>query len=149
MHRDYSACLVHNQRIAEWTQRVSECRSCRPKRGGQDSDFFRDVLWRSVRYCAVFSTARNQVPDLIGYEKTTKPLALWFIIFGGDKRDRTADLLNAIQALSRSIGYAPPQSLPPQIRIFTQLQRVYFSRSALRRHRRARFLIVADAIKTI
>ena len=24
--------------------------------------------------------------------------------FGGDKRDRTADLLNAIQALSRSIG---------------------------------------------
>ena len=106
MHRDYSACLVHNQRIAEWTQRVSECRSCRPKRGGQDSDFFRDVLWRSVRYCAVFSTARNQVPDLIGYEKTTKPLALWFIIFGGDKRDRTADLLNAIQALSQ-LSYTP------------------------------------------
>ena len=30
---------------------------------------------------------------------------------GGDKRDRTADLLNAIQALSRTIGYAPPDGL--------------------------------------
>ena len=32
-------------------------------------------------------------------------------IGGGDKRDRTADLLNAIQALSRTIGYAPPDGL--------------------------------------
>ena len=31
-------------------------------------------------------------------------------VFGGDKRDRTADLLNAIQALSRVIGQAPPQA---------------------------------------
>ena len=27
--------------------------------------------------------------------------------FGGDKRDRTADLLNAIQALSQAIWWAP------------------------------------------
>ena len=81
--------------------------------------------------------------------KSLETIEVSRLLLGGDKRDRTADLLNAIQALSRSIGYAPPQSLPPQIRIFTQLQRVYFSRSALRRHRRARFLIVADAIKTI
>ena len=32
----------------------------------------------------------------------------WFSgFFGGDKRDRTADLLNAIQALSRLDGYPP------------------------------------------
>ena len=33
-------------------------------------------------------------------------LALWFIVVGGDKRDRTADLLNAIQALSQ-LSYTP------------------------------------------
>jgi len=36
-------------------------------------------------------------------------LALWFIV-SGDGRDRTVDLLNAIQALSRHIGCAPPQN---------------------------------------
>ena len=30
-----------------------------------------------------------------------------FKAFGGDKRDRTADLLNAIQALSRADGLPP------------------------------------------
>ena len=30
------------------------------------------------------------------------------LFFGGDKRDRTADLLNAIQALSRVTSGAPP-----------------------------------------
>ena len=34
-----------------------------------------------------------------------------FRTFGGDKRDRTADLLNAIQALSRTTGYAPSDGL--------------------------------------
>ena len=29
-------------------------------------------------------------------------------VVGGDKRDRTADLLNAIQALSRADGETPP-----------------------------------------
>ena len=33
-------------------------------------------------------------------------MALWFIFFGGGKRDRTADLLNAIQALSQ-LSYTP------------------------------------------
>ena len=33
------------------------------------------------------------------------------LFFGGDKRDRTADLLTASQALSRTIGYAPPDGL--------------------------------------
>ena len=31
--------------------------------------------------------------------------------FGGDKRDRTADLMTASHALSRTIGYAPPDGL--------------------------------------
>ena len=31
---------------------------------------------------------------------------MWLIVFGGDKRDRTADLLNAIQALSQ-LSYTP------------------------------------------
>ena len=31
--------------------------------------------------------------------------------FGGDEGDRTLYLLNAIQALSRTIGYAPPDGL--------------------------------------
>ena len=40
-----------------------------------------------------------------------------FRMFGGDKRDRTADLLNAIQALSRTIGYAPPDGLGKDLNI--------------------------------
>ena len=36
----------------------------------------------------------------------TSQVALLLIKFGGDKRDRTADLLNAIQALSQ-LSYAP------------------------------------------
>ena len=39
------------------------------------------------------------------------PHAVSLAFHGGDKRDRTADLLNAIQALSRTIGYAPPDGL--------------------------------------
>ena len=39
----------------------------------------------------------------------TNTVSRFFV--GGDKRDRTADLLNAIQALSRTIGYAPPDGL--------------------------------------
>ena len=37
---------------------------------------------------------------------------MWVIVFGGDKRDRTADLLNAIQALSQ-LSYTPmlPETL--------------------------------------
>jgi hypothetical protein len=38
--------------------------------------------------------------------KNHKVLTLWFCHFGGDKRDRTADLLNAIQALSQ-LSYTP------------------------------------------
>ena len=33
------------------------------------------------------------------------------VLFGGDYRDRTGDLLHAMQALSRTIGYAPPDGL--------------------------------------
>jgi len=36
-------------------------------------------------------------------EKAPKTIG-FSVLFGGDKRDRTADLLNAIQALSRVIG---------------------------------------------
>ena len=38
-------------------------------------------------------------------------------IFGGDKRDRTADLLNAIQALSQ-LSYTP---MEPEALDFTEL----------------------------
>ena len=41
--------------------------------------------------------------------QTTKPKFDFVVCrFGGDKRDRTADLLNAIQALSRIIRYTTP-----------------------------------------
>ena len=40
------------------------------------------------------------------YDKTARFLALRFVVFGGDKRDRTADLLNAIQTLSQ-LSYTP------------------------------------------
>ena len=40
---------------------------------------------------------KNQKPPKIG----------GFPLFGGDYRDRTDDLLNAIQALSQAIRYAP------------------------------------------
>ena len=37
----------------------------------------------------------------------TRPQSLGFVVYlGGDKRDRTADLLNAIQALSQ-LSYTP------------------------------------------
>ena len=39
----------------------------------------------------------------------TNTVSRFFV--GGDKRDRTADLLNAIQALSRTTGYAPSDGL--------------------------------------
>ena len=39
-------------------------------------------------------------------EKSPKPIGLGLNIHGGDKRDRTADLLNAIQALSQ-LSYTP------------------------------------------
>ena len=42
------------------------------------------------------------------YQSITKPQGFWpcGLLFGGDKRDRTADLLNAIQALSQ-LSYTP------------------------------------------
>jgi hypothetical protein len=57
-------------------------------------------------------------------EKTKNPvtIAVTGFFIGGDKRDRTADLLTASQALSRSIGYAPPQNpTPTYLDIYTQL----------------------------
>ena len=41
------------------------------------------------------------------YEQDRKALALRSVV-GGDKRDRTADLLNAIQALSRLVRLHTP-----------------------------------------
>ena len=43
-----------------------------------------------------------------------------FNTFGGDKRDRTADLLNAIQALSQ-LSYTPKCALPSSARLFYQI----------------------------
>ena len=45
--------------------------------------------------------------------------------FGGDKRDRTADLLNAIQALSQ-LSYTPIFNYPQHsINLFAELQTVF------------------------
>ena len=49
-------------------------------------------------YAGGRGTAKEEASPL----KTVKPL----LLFGGDKRDRTADLLNAIQALSQ-LSYTP------------------------------------------
>ena len=57
-----------------------------------------------------------------GKPKEKSPQTLLFTAIGGDKRDRTADLLTASQTLSRNIGYAPPQNpTPTYVDIFTQL----------------------------
>ena len=52
---------------------------------------------------------------LIVHKKVKSPETVEFQGFslGGDKRDRTADLLNAIQALSRLVRFTPPK--PGQI----------------------------------
>ena len=52
--------------------------------------------------------------------KRKTPKTLEFSVFGGDKRDRTADLLNAIQALSQ-LSYTPIFSpLPDDFCIIAQ-----------------------------
>ena len=43
-------------------------------------------------------------------KKSTGNIAVSGNLFGGDKRDRTADLLNAIQALSQ-LSYTPKKHL--------------------------------------
>ena len=41
-------------------------------------------------------------------DKTKDPKQLLQVFVGGDKRDRTADLLNAIQALSQAVRVHTP-----------------------------------------
>ena len=55
------------------------------------------------------SVAQNRPQNRINTRKKA-PIFRW-MLFGGDKRDRTADLLNAIQALSQ-LSYTP-RYLPP------------------------------------
>ncbi len=50
------------------------------------------------------SVAQNRPQNRINTRKKA-PIFRW-MLFGGDKRDRTADLLNAIQALSQ-LSYTP------------------------------------------
>ena len=42
------------------------------------------------------------------WDKTKDPKQLLQVFDGGDKRDRTADLLNAIQALSQAVRVHTP-----------------------------------------
>ena len=44
------------------------------------------------------------------WDKTKDPKQLLQVFDGGDKRDRTADLLNAIQALSRAMRQRTPET---------------------------------------
>ena len=55
-----------------------------------------------------------------------------FVVFGGDKRDRTADLLNAIQALSQ-LSYTPIYEVLeiglPILRTFYNILNVVFGKN--------------------
>ena len=56
----------------------------------------------------------GQLRDLpMGQSKKRPEILRFQVFFGGDKRDRTADLLNAIQALSQ-LSYTPVFNLPEQ-----------------------------------
>ena len=60
-------------------------------------------LWFSIPHI-------TQISDTVSKKEAETN---WFLpLFGGDKRDRTADLLNAIQALSQ-LSYTPmlPETL--------------------------------------
>ena len=64
-------------------------------------------------YFCVFSQFLAVATGLLRVEKTSNFLYVkttenttFPVVFGGDKRDRTADLLNAIQALSQ-LSYTP------------------------------------------
>ena len=55
------------------------------------------MLWFSIPHI-------TQISDTVSKKEAETN---WFLpLFGGDKRDRTADLLNAIQALSQ-LSYTP------------------------------------------
>ena len=64
-------------------------------------------------------------------KKNTANQTVYGVIFcGGDKRDRTADLLNAIQALSQ-LSYTPKFLCISQvqgyyIRLFSKMQALFF-----------------------
>ena len=62
--------------------------------------------------------AADEVEDfcfgfVLHHQKETAHAIAWAVSFGGDKRDRTADLLNAIQALSQ-LSYTPILIYPLQ-----------------------------------
>ena len=70
-----------------------------------------------VRFWYVWFQARGK-PARGKYTKSLKSLRFKALVnstlmeLDGDKRDRTADLLNAIQALSRVVGIRTPRILP-------------------------------------
>ena len=81
-------------------QGSSGSRSCRAHRWGTyPAD-------RSPRYGEDAPHLMKKTKDLKSHD---------FRSFGGDKRDRTADLLNAIQALSQ-LSYTPVSGCPPLAR---------------------------------
>ena len=65
-------------------------------------------------------------PHFFSLKQTTKP---WLCgLFGGDKRDRTADLLNAIQALSQ-LSYTPMVLKPLNLLGFCVIRLLCFAGS--------------------
>ena len=71
----------------------------------------RDRIPKGTRRCAPsppFIETRGQRLHERSLTKRKQPPFQATVSFGGDKRDRTADLLNAIQALSQAIISMPP-----------------------------------------
>ena len=70
--------------------------------------------FQNMKDCA-FSLQNNKIIDILRkkFQENKKPIRhrCGLVKCGGDKRDRTADLLNAIQALSQ-LSYTPIYCLP-------------------------------------
>ena len=59
-----------------------------------------------LRRCIKISGCLGQIKRNISQTKKSQPLRLGFLFCGGGKRDRTADLLHAMQALYQ-LSYTP------------------------------------------
>ena len=66
-------------------------------------------LYPQIKGCAeyfLFNFSEGCVTASTGLPAELYPQIRYSVVIGGDKRDRTADLLNAIQALSQ-LSYTP------------------------------------------
>ena len=71
---------------------------------------------------------KNKIKDVLKQEKA--PMTFVIEAFGGDNRDRTGDLLNAIQALSQ-LSYTPT-GLDYNIRLTVYCQQLNYTARSVR-----------------